>query len=987
MNDMRNKPRKGFSISIRRTCLITVGLLALNSVNLISAEPPAIQSGAVVSLDGPAWLLATDPKNVGRDQKWWEKPAADAKVARVPGIIQQVIPGYHGVAWYWREFTPPTNSHPQGRCLLRFWMVDYLADVWLNGIHVGQHEGTGEPFVFDVTDAIKPGIPNRLAVRVLNPAGESIDGFRLPETTIWARGIPCSSGLALNYGGIIDDVELLMTPALRIEDMFVRPDPKTGQIHIRVNVRNAGKEPVNGCLALNVGPATGGQTLDAAQIDRELPTGDTVIETQLKVEHPRLWELNDPNLYRVTARVSVEKSTSFDEQSTRCGFRDFRFDDGYFRLNGRRVFLKSAQTDARAPGGTYVAHDPGLLRCDLVNSKVAGLNMIRAFGGQIPRYQIEMCDELGLMIYQEHAGAWRMEPSPKLVERFNRSVRTMVKRDRNHPSIVMWGILNETHAGPVYDQGVAALSVLREVDDTRVAMLNSGNFEGSGKSFANPGIREWRSELGDAHPYQRIPHNAAIVHAMRTFAPNGKHFFHSEGGIGSAMNLARLACQFEQMGGASLEDAALCRKFLDQFMTDWKHWGMDDTFANPDDYFRQCMAWMAPVRKLEANAWRANPNLVGYNITGLVDPSTTGEGMLATTFRELKPGIIDAMSDALAPLRCCLFVEPVQVYRGRKVKLDAVLANEDVLRPGQYPARIQVIGPNNENVFDRAITVTIPNPVSTPEQAFALPMFSEEITVDGPSGKYRVLTTFQKGAAAAGGDVEFYVTDPAEMPPVKTEVVLWGDDAELGKWLNDNGIKNRPFIPQQSAREVIVVGYRPAPGEGEAFAELTRHIAQGSHAIFLYPEVFMKGEDRTRWLPLARKGGRPEMQVWWCPKNDWSKRHPIFDGLPSGGILDHTYYREIFGGSAFSGQDVPAEVVSGSMVTSSGYASGLNVAVYNLGGGRFTINALHIRQNLGGDPVAERLLRNMLRYAARDIDEPLTDLPYDFHVQLQALGL
>ena len=92
-------------------------------------------------LDGPAWLLAPDPANGGREQRWWEKPAAGAKATPVPWIIQEVFPGYHGVAWYWRDFVAPANPHADGRYLLRFWQVDYLADVWLNGVHVGRHEG------------------------------------------------------------------------------------------------------------------------------------------------------------------------------------------------------------------------------------------------------------------------------------------------------------------------------------------------------------------------------------------------------------------------------------------------------------------------------------------------------------------------------------------------------------------------------------------------------------------------------------------------------------------------------------------------------------------------------------------------------------------------------------------------------------------------------------------------------------------------------
>jgi len=283
-------------------------------------------------------------------------------------------------------------------------------------------------------------------------------------------------------------------------------------------------------------------------------------------------------------------------------------------------------------------------------------------------------------------------------------------------------------------------------------MLNSGGFDGTGKAYANPGSQEWRSDLTDLHPYQPAWHRAAVVNHLRTLPADGKAFFHSEGGVGSALDLPRLARWFEQLGKVGLEDASVCRAFLDRFAADWRRWNLADTFASPEEYFRQCLAWMAPVRRLEANALRANPNLVAYNITGLVDPPTTGEGLLATTFRELKPGAVDAMADALAPLRWCLFVEPVQLYRGRKATLEAVLANEDVLLPGEYPARLQVIGPGNERVFDRTVAVAIADPRGTPEPALALPVFAEEVTIDGPPGRYRFLAAFQQGAAAAGGE-------------------------------------------------------------------------------------------------------------------------------------------------------------------------------------------------------------------------------------------
>jgi hypothetical protein len=98
--------------------------------------------------------------------------------------------------------------------------------------------------------------------------------------------------------------------------------------------------------------------------------------------------------------------------------------------------------------------------------------------------------------------------------------------------------------------------------------------------------------------------------------------------------------------------------------------------------------------------------------------------------------------------------------------------------------------------------------------------------------------------------------------------------------------------------------------------------------------------------------------------NEWAKRHPIFDGLPSGGLMDYTFYREIIPDTVPAGQDPPAEAVAGAIKASQDYSSGLMLAVYKSGAGRFILNTLRIRENLGSHPVAERLLRNLLNYTA-----------------------
>ncbi len=76
-----------------------------------SVPAPQPVSSTIVSLDGDQWLLATDPTNVGREQEWFQATQPEAQPTKVPWIIQDAFPGYHGVAWYWRDFTAPANPH------------------------------------------------------------------------------------------------------------------------------------------------------------------------------------------------------------------------------------------------------------------------------------------------------------------------------------------------------------------------------------------------------------------------------------------------------------------------------------------------------------------------------------------------------------------------------------------------------------------------------------------------------------------------------------------------------------------------------------------------------------------------------------------------------------------------------------------------------------------------------------------------------------
>ena len=194
------------------------------------------------------------------------------------------------------------------------------------------------------------------------------------------------------------------------------------------------------------------------------------------------------------------------------------------------------------------------------------------------------------------------------------------------------------------------------------------------------------------------------------------------------------------------------------------------------------------------------------------------------------------------------------------------------------------------------------------------------------------------------------------------------------------------------------------PRGAQVYAELAQHIARGSNALFLDPAILGDGRNPTRWVPIVHKGllGGINWVGGYYRADPWAKPHPIFDGLPSGGIMDPVFYREILPQHALlrcygigrgfvveeatAELDEPAEAVCGSNRLSANYASGLHVAVYRLGEGRFILNNLRVRENLGRVPAADRLLRNMLNYASRQTDHPPAALPADFTAHLKAIG-
>lgn len=347
------------------------------------------------------------------------------------------------ITWYRKHFTPPASLNGR-RFLLEFQGVATVATVYVNGSGVGvPHKGAYTPFTLDITEQVKAGQDNVIAVKV--------DSKRHTE-------IPPEVDTRLNmdfmiFGGIVRPVTLIVTDPLYIDWTFVSTEnpsqiaPSNPVVSAKTSVINRYGVQKKCTVITNIVDES--KTIVAqASSQVTLPANGTltVSQTTGTLSNPRLWSVDSPNLYNVYVQLQDE-SGCIDEYRTRMGIRSLTFNktDGQCYLNGQPIKLRGLNRHetypyiGRAAPKRLQRRDADILKYEL------GCNLVRASHyPQSPDF-LDRCDEIGLLVLEEIPGwqvlddgaEWRALEMQVLVD--------MVKRDRNHPSILSWGCrANET---------------------------------------------------------------------------------------------------------------------------------------------------------------------------------------------------------------------------------------------------------------------------------------------------------------------------------------------------------------------------------------------------------------------------------------------------------------------------------------------------------------------------------------------------------------
>ncbi len=376
------------------------------------------------------------------------------------------------------------------RLFVKFYGVQNVADLFVNGYHVGAHRGGSTAFTFEITDKIRFGEDNALLVVVSNNSRDDV--------------LPASTDMNL-YGGIYREAELILTGKTAVsplhlgsEGVLVRQNSVTSALvegEAEIYLTSAGESTC--MLTLDITAPDGRKVFTKRQKTR-LDGKPVVIP--FSIADPQLWSPSSPALYRVTASIGEETVT--DSVTVRTGFRNIQVTTaGGLTINGERIPVHGVTLyhDNAISGGAVLAQD---YDADLQQIRDLGANALRSAVMPHAQYLYDRCDEQGLLVWVDsplHRSSFLGDvayfATPQFEQNGIQQLQEIIAQNYNHPSVVMWGIFSR-----LWMRGDDVTPYLRRLNDTAHAMDRSRptvacSDQNGGLNFITDLI-VWRQDVG-----------------------------------------------------------------------------------------------------------------------------------------------------------------------------------------------------------------------------------------------------------------------------------------------------------------------------------------------------------------------------------------------------------------------------------------------------------------------------------------------------------
>jgi beta-galactosidase len=425
----------------RRQFLQHTATLSL-SAGAASLLPASIAHAISTSAAGPSapttladgWEYLRMPL-AGPWEVWSDQPLAPWSNVTLPHCFNSYdgcdpeTPAYRGKGWY-RRVVEIDNPFPGGRTLLHFEGAGQSSAVYLGSRRVVEHVGGYDEFVVDITETRATTSGKKIQLSVLCDNSPDLD--RMPSDL---------SDFTL-YGGLYRPVHLVYVPAVSLERVQIHVKAAAhmpAQITVQARLHNPTSMSSNSLVTVRVLAPDGSEVFRSS--GPKALWKDTVTLASFALAKPALWSPRTPQLYecRVTVRAGENESTSVE----RFGVRFYEFQDhGPFLLNGERLLIQGTHRH-EDHAGFAAAMPASLIREEMKAIRDMGANFIRLAHYQQQRLVLDLCDELGLLVWEELSWcrggigdeAWQAQGREKLT--------TLIDQHRNHPSIILWGLGNE----------------------------------------------------------------------------------------------------------------------------------------------------------------------------------------------------------------------------------------------------------------------------------------------------------------------------------------------------------------------------------------------------------------------------------------------------------------------------------------------------------------------------------------------------------------
>lgn len=427
-----------------------------------------VADGESVTLDDQSWRVVDLPHDFQIEQPWvtpvsGEKADNTDPAANITSRLSSRGFKEMGKSWYRYHLTLPDSLRGR-RLLLDFGGILYVGDVYLNGERIGGTDYGYVGFEIDVTDKLKFGRDNIIAVMA---------DTRNPENSRWYTG-----------GGLFRHVKLVTTSrdiyAGRYPLYITTRDNRYVTVSVELTNRGRTKEvPIRLRLV-----APDGKTVYDAMTKVRNRTASRTTEFRLpevEIPSPQLWDTEHPNLYTAIVTLHREDSTVADEVRSTFGIRTVEFGPSFgMKLNGKKVLLKG-YANHHSLGALGAAAYPRAIEKRIQLMKQFGMNHIRTSHNPYSREFIELCDKYGILVVDELYDKWTRQHTGGRVpfeHLWQKDVPEWVKRDRNSPSVVLWSLGNELQQDPnqpFNDFGVTMYRVMRPLisryDSTRLVTV------------------------------------------------------------------------------------------------------------------------------------------------------------------------------------------------------------------------------------------------------------------------------------------------------------------------------------------------------------------------------------------------------------------------------------------------------------------------------------------------------------------------------------